>query len=96
MNAKCKVFNFLFFRLAIYCQQTQATCTRKNFTNVGCDACGVGIGLGNINITSAYLQPVSLPLGSDVFRVNQAANFNRVGGFYDLGSLNGNVNYYAT
>lgn len=104
----------------------QATCTRKSSIDAGCDYCGVGIGLGNVNITSAYLQPTGTPLGSTVFSITTASRYSssgagdlvlyecdasdvgsiyevfatngddRVGGFYDLGTDDGNPDYYAT
>ena len=104
----------------------QATCTRKSSIDAGCDSCGVGIGLGNVNITSAYLQPTGTPLGSTVFSITTASRYSssgagdlvlyecdasdvgsiyevfatngddRVGGIYDLGTDDGNPDYYAT
>ncbi|WP_236722684.1 fimbrial protein [Pantoea latae] len=52
-----------------------ANCTRRSYIDAGCDSCGVGIGLGNVNLTSAYLQPVGSPLGSTVFRITSAARY---------------------
>lgn len=50
------------------CLPAAARCTRVSpAIDSGCDACGVGIGLGRINLTSTYLQPVGTPLGSSVF-----------------------------
>jgi hypothetical protein len=101
-----------------------ATCTRvAPRIDSGCDACGVGIGLGKVNMTSAYLQPVGTPLGSSIFSITSGARYpdpnkvlyecdladagqiyeyfatngdDRVGGYYDLGAVDGNPNYYAT
>jgi len=57
----------------------QATCTRKSYVDAGCDACGVGIGLGTVNITSAYLQPVNTPLASTVFSLTTASRYSPYG-----------------
>lgn len=103
-----------------------ANCTRKSSIDAGCDSCGVGIGLGNVNITNAYLQPVGTPLGSTILNITTATRYSssgagdlvlyecdasdagsiyevfatngddRVGGFFDLGTIDGNPDYYAT
>ncbi|HGM5492589.1 TPA: fimbrial protein [Serratia fonticola] len=101
-----------------------ANCTRVSpHIDAGCDACGVGIGLGKVNLTSTYLQPIGSPLGSSVFNLTSGVRYpnpdkvlyecdvrdvgqifevfatngdDRVGGYFDLGALDGNTNYYAT
>lgn len=120
------VLFWMFIFILFSAGQAQATCTRKSAIDAGCDSCGVGIGLGNVNITSAYLQPVGAPLGSSIFSITTAAKYSssgagdlvlyecdasdvgniyemfatngddRVGGFYDLGTTDGNPDYYAT
>lgn len=53
-----------------------ARCTRVTPTiDSGCDACGVGMGLGRINMTSAYLQPAGTPLGSSVFNFTSGVRY---------------------
>ena len=59
--------------------QAHATCTRKSSIDAGCDSCGVGIGLGNVNITSSYLQPVGTPLASTVFSITTAVRYSSSG-----------------
>ncbi|MBC3378763.1 fimbrial protein [Serratia fonticola] len=106
------------------CLPAAATCTRVSpAIDSGCDACGVGVGLGRINLTSTYLQPVGTPLGSSVFDFTSGVRYpdpnkvlyqcdasdvgqifevfatngdDRVGGYYDLGAVDGNPNYFAT
>ncbi|MDR0805394.1 MAG: fimbrial protein [Enterobacteriaceae bacterium] len=52
-----------------------ATCTKKDSYAAGYDRNGAGIGLGRINVTSNYLQPVGTPLGSSI------VNFGSIGGY---------------
>ncbi|GAA0491700.1 MULTISPECIES: fimbrial protein [Tatumella] len=70
---------FILLVTSFYLVTANATCTRKSTIDAGCDACGVGIGLGNVNITSAYLQPVGTPLGSNVFSITTAARYSSSG-----------------
>lgn len=114
----------LFLLLPFAAAPTFATCTRVSpAIDAGCDACGVGIGLGRVNLTSTYLQPVGTLLGSSVFNFTTGVRYpdpekvlyecdasdagdiyevfatngdDRVGGYYDLGALDGYPNYFAT
>lgn len=53
-----------------------ARCTRVTpYIDAGCDSCGVGLGLGKVNITDNYLQPVGTPLGSSVVSFAAAARY---------------------
>lgn len=53
-----------------------ARCTRVSpAIDAGCDACGVGIGLGKVNLTSTYLQPIGSPLGSSVFNLTSGVRY---------------------
>ncbi|OKP16865.1 fimbrial protein [Serratia fonticola] len=120
----CRRSAWLLSVLLTVASTVSATCTRVSpAINAGCDACGVGTGLGRINLTSTYLQPVGTALGSSVFNLTTGGRYpdpdkvlyecdaadagnifevfatngdDRVGGYYDLGAVDGNPHYYAT
>ncbi|MEZ2602958.1 fimbrial protein [Kluyvera intermedia] len=80
MTYKRPYFFFgIFVILFLSITHAQATCTRKSSIDAGCDSCGVGIGLGNVNITSAYLQPPGTPLASTVFSITTATRYSSSG-----------------
>lgn len=55
---------------------SEAQCTRVTpYIDSGCDSCGLGLGLGKINITDNYLQPVGTPLGSSVVNFTTATRY---------------------
>lgn len=69
-------FSIVFLSLC-YTLPSYATCTRVSPTvDAGCDTCGVGIGLGRVNLTSAYLQPVGTPLGSSTFNLTSGVRYS--------------------
>ena len=76
MNFLIRLVLSVTFVISVLLAPAYATCTRVNTTDAGCDSCGVGIGLGNVNITSTYLQPVGTPLATSVFRITSASRFS--------------------
>lgn len=76
MNFLIRLVLSVSFVMSVLLAPAHATCTRVNYTDAGCDSCGVGIGLGNVNITSTYLQPVGTPLATSVFRVSSASRYS--------------------
>lgn len=52
-----------------------ARCTRVTSINAGADGRGASSGLGNINITSNYLQPVGSPLGSSIVSFSNSYSY---------------------
>lgn len=119
-----KSINFMLLAIGILISlQVEARCTRKNFATAGADISGLGTALGNVNITSDYLQPVGSSLGASVINWTQAPVFtnpdtvlyecdltdkddiyemfatngdDRVGGYWDIGKIDGYPNYFAT
>lgn len=58
-------------------QTSHASCRRVfPWIDSGCDACGMGLALGNVNITSNYLQPVGTPLGSSVVNFTSGVRYS--------------------
>ncbi|MFV0549810.1 MAG: fimbrial protein [Limnobaculum xujianqingii] len=55
---------------------SEAQCRRVTpHIDSGCDSCGLGLGLGKVNITDNYLQPVGTPLGSSVVNFTSATKY---------------------
>ena len=69
------VFLSFIVLLSLYSVTAEARCVRKNTTATGADKSGLGTGLGNINMTSAYLQPIGTILGSSVTSWSQSPLF---------------------
>ena len=60
---------------AFYSISADAKCVRITKKQTGADVSGLGTGLGNINMTSAYLQPVGTVLASSVTSWTQSPLF---------------------